>query len=572
MQHESTSVSKPIHRKRSNAKAPRSGKPNLPLNGKMDAIPLREIETMDTKSLYHLAMKDKEVAKMAEARLSETLVNARRILGLPHNYPAEKTFSYLDHLNQYRSYDTNGIRIDGMNWSKGKSTIIRNTTAKTPYEEWRKDSKLHRIGGPARVEWHDNGKLANEEWYKDGKLHRVGGPAKVKWHDSGKRANEEWYKDGKLHRVGEPAKVEWHDSGKRAKEVWYQEGKPLRINAAAIVEWHKNGKLAKEVWYQDGKLHRDGNPASASWYNNGKPAREEWYQDGKPHRINAAAIVDWHENGKPANEIWYQNGKLHRLDGPAVASWHDNGKSAREEWYQNDKCHRLDGAAKIHWYDNGIREEWYQNDKLHRDGAAAIIVWTNEGIKDEEKWYKNGKLHRVGDAAVTTWNNGILFEQKWFQNDKLHRLDGPAVINGWTPGGKWYIEGKEYSAVDFIPALRTYIYRPKWKKSFKLITSVTYLDKVRKSSRAEPGSMQWAYMMGQFQQSHGVGLPKELKNNCMNAGYYAYALVGDSTQPEEVLMVYTKDNLYYIASGMGLHVTKDMDKSELCSLISSATN
>lgn len=515
MQHETTSVSKPVRRKRSNAKA-RSGKPNLPLNGKMNARPLPDIETMDTKSLYHLAMKDKEVAKMAEARLSETLVNARRILGLPHNYPAEKTFSYLDHLNQYRSYDTNGILIDGRNWSKGKCTIIRNITANTSYEEWRKDSKLHRIGGPAKVEWHNNGKLA--------------------------------------------------------KEVWYQEGKPHRINAAAIVEWHKNGKLANEVWYQDGKLHRDGNPASASWYNNGKPAREGWYQDGKQHRINAAAIVGWHENGKLAEEIWYQNGKLHRLDGPAVASWHDNGKSASKKWYQNNKCHRLDGAAKIYWYDNGIciREEWYQNDKLHRDGAAAIIVWTNEGIKYEEKWYKNGKLHRLDGPAVTTWNNGILFEQKWFQNDKLHRIDGPAVINGWTPGGMWYIEGKEYSAADFIPALRTYIYRPKWKKSFKLITPVTYLDKV--SKRAAPGSMKWAYMMGQFQQSHGVGLPKELKNNCMNAEYYAYALVGDSTQPEEVLMEYTKDHLYYIASGMGLHVTKDMNKSELCSLISSATN
>lgn len=427
MQHESTSVSKPIRRKRSNAKA-RSGKPNHPLNGKMDAQPLRDIETMDTKSLYHLAMKDKEVAKMAEARLSETLVNARRILGLPHNYPAEKIFSYLDHHNQYRSYDTNGIRIDGRNWSKGKCTIIRNTTANTSYD------------------------------------------------------------------------------GVKTVNFIELEGQ-LELSGMTMVE-----------------------------------------------------------------EIWYQNGKLHRLDGPAVASWHDNGKSAREEWYQNDKCHRLDGAAKIYWYDNGIciREEWYQNDKLHRDGAAAIIVWTNEGIKDEEKWYKNGKLHRVGDAAVTTWNNGILFEQKWFQNDKLHRLDGPAVINGWTPGGKWYIEGKEYSAADFIPALRTYIYRPKWKKSFKLITPVTYLDKV--SKRAEPGSMKWAYMMGQFQQSHGVGLPKELKNNCMNAGYYAYALVGDSTQPEEVLMEYTKDHLYYIASGMGLHVTKDMNKSELCSLISSATN
>lgn len=376
--------------------------------------------TLDTKTL----------ATPAETSLSRELMDANRALGLPLDYPAEKTFAYLDHLNEYRSYDINGIVIDGLNWSKGNNAIMRTKNQGQPL-------------------------LWNEEWLMGGKLHRIGG--------------------------------------------------------AAIVVYNSKGVLVLQEWYQDGNLHRDDGPASV-------------------HRTEEGILI---------HERWYQNGTLHRLDGPAIT---DN---------------RITGAPRT--------EEWYKNGMLHRIGGAAKTKWNVDKIKTEQEWYVNGKLHRVNEPAIIVLHHdGRMFKQEWYQNGKLHRLDGPAVIAAWLPVGNWYIEGEEYTPAAF----KREISRRKFKKYGNVALAAANFNR---GDTEAPGTMQWAYAMGQFQRSHGVGLPRELKKDCMNAGYYVYGLVGDSQQPEEVLMEYTKDHLYYIASGMGLQVTKDMNKAQLCSLISGSS-
>jgi hypothetical protein len=73
---------------------------------------------------------------------------------------------------------------------------------------WRKNGKIHRIGGPA-IEYVRGAK----EWWHNDKLHRLDGPA-IEWPDDGKH----WYQNGRRHRLGGPA-IEWPNG---YKEYWIE--------------------------------------------------------------------------------------------------------------------------------------------------------------------------------------------------------------------------------------------------------------------------------------------------------------------------------------------------------------
>jgi hypothetical protein len=60
------------------------------------------------------------------------------------------------------------------------------------WEEWFRNGRSHRIGGPARVVRASNGSMLSEEWRVAGELHRVGGPALIERTLDGAKVREEF--------------------------------------------------------------------------------------------------------------------------------------------------------------------------------------------------------------------------------------------------------------------------------------------------------------------------------------------------------------------------------------------
>lgn len=80
---------------------------------------------------------------------------------------------------------------------------------------------------------------------------------------------------------------------------------------------------------------------------------------------------------------------------------------------------------------------------LHRLDGPAV-----EYINDNREWWVEDKLHRINGPAVEWFSEGY---KAWYVDNELHRLDGPTVeFNGYN---QWYIEGVEYSKLEFIEEL-----------------------------------------------------------------------------------------------------------------------
>ena len=188
-----------------------------------------------------------------------------------------------------------------------------------------------------------------------------------------------------------------------------------------------------------------------------------------------------------------------------------------------------------------------------------------------EEWRNDkGQFHRVDGPAFLYWVKGKIVIERWYQYGKLHRLDGPAEI--LSNSVKWCIMGECYSTeAEYRKALAKF----KARAGFKAVRASNRLMSDIKEISGVPGTMVWANQMGQYHSKHGFGLPKELRNReqCMNATYSAYVDQANANEdPVEMSMKYTKDHLYFIAQGLGLHVTRSMDKATLCELISSVKN
>ena len=118
----------------------------------------------------------------------------------------------------------------------------------TVVEEWRKDGKLHRDGGPAYVKRHPDGAVF-EGWYRNGELRREDGPAWVEHRRDG-TAVEEWYEDGVLHREDGPAYVKRHPDG-TVIEGWCRNNRRHREDGPAYVERRPDGTVV-EQWRRNG--------------------------------------------------------------------------------------------------------------------------------------------------------------------------------------------------------------------------------------------------------------------------------------------------------------------------------
>lgn len=80
------------------------------------------------------------------------------------------------------------------------------------------------------------------EWYKDAKLHRINGPAKIEYSESGKIRKEQYYEDGNAHRIDEPAEINYHESGQIQMKCYYKDGTKNRTDGPALIWYSESGK------------------------------------------------------------------------------------------------------------------------------------------------------------------------------------------------------------------------------------------------------------------------------------------------------------------------------------------
>ena len=116
---------------------------------------------------------------------------------------------------------------------------------KIPYKEnYYKDGKLHRIGGPAYKLYYANSKAIGIELYCiEGKKHREDGPAYISYYEDGQISSEQYYKNGKLHREDGPAVIKNNDNGSIKEELYYQNNKLYRSEGPVAVYYDKNGNI-----------------------------------------------------------------------------------------------------------------------------------------------------------------------------------------------------------------------------------------------------------------------------------------------------------------------------------------
>lgn len=102
----------------------------------------------------------------------------------------------------------------------GGPNVVSNKTGEIILEQWlmqitkQGPRKYHRVNGPSYICYRE-GKINSESWYFENKLHRIGGPACIEYHDDGRIKCEKWYVDGKLFRSDGPVKISYYPSGKR---------------------------------------------------------------------------------------------------------------------------------------------------------------------------------------------------------------------------------------------------------------------------------------------------------------------------------------------------------------------
>lgn len=118
--------------------------------------------------------------------------------------------------------------------------------------EYYKYDKVHNDNGPA-YKLYINDKLKCEEYYHLGALHRVNGPASIEYYSNNVVEYEAYYQKDKLHRENGPAKIEYYPNGKVMYKSYYLNGRRHREDGPARIEYDKKGKRIYESYYVNGK-------------------------------------------------------------------------------------------------------------------------------------------------------------------------------------------------------------------------------------------------------------------------------------------------------------------------------
>lgn len=105
---------------------------------------------------------------------------------------------------------------------------------------------------------------------------------------------------------------------------------------------------------------------------------------------------------------------------------------------------------------------------------------------------------------------------------------------------------------DMVEYLTPYAYPPTPEEEIALREIRSHVEK------GAPGSEEWAEAMGRYYSMSGRS-PFTGSEDCMTKTYL---------DRNNMKALYTKDQLYHMAKGMGLKVSKSMRKDEICALIS----
>ena len=124
---------------------------------------------------------------------------------------------------------------------------------------------------------HNLDMFETEQWYQNGKLHRVDGPAEIEY-KNGQKIEELWYRNGVTHRADGPAHT-WI-SGDQRGEAWFYDDREYRDDDLPVCVFYTNGRRSLECWDRDGVPHRDNGPAIIS-YAGDQAIAEKWFQNGK---------------------------------------------------------------------------------------------------------------------------------------------------------------------------------------------------------------------------------------------------------------------------------------------------
>jgi len=255
------------------------------------------------------------------------------------------------------------------------------------YEQWLDDNdQPHSLNdNPAIIEYTNNNIIIRKLWCKHGKIHRLGGPACVEYYDSGKIGNEKWYNNGYNYN---PA-----DLNSSVNTAYYESGEIMFKTFAFDIQEY-NGK----VWTKNkiNNYYRTGELMSESLLNNvgkldfyhlyiNKPTHIDYYKSGNVKR------KEWHFDGLHSIPIDINNTKL-----PSIIEYHENGNKKYEGWYDAESrlgYHRLNGPAKIWYYEDGsiFAEKWYYKDLVSRLEEPAYIEYES-GKVTYEAWYKDDEF------------------------------------------------------------------------------------------------------------------------------------------------------------------------------------
>lgn len=241
------------------------------------------------------------------------------------------------------------------------------------------------------ITYHYDGRTKkNERWEIDGKLHRVDGPAVLEYDEDGQKIREEWFQNNLLHRLNKPARILYDSKGLVTSEHWYEHGIP------------PTGTIIQKLYNPYGGITSQ----CTKTFLLGGSTRTSWFLikvDGTAvlHSTTGPAVLEYDEDGLLLREIWYRNGLKHRsnsnpTDGPTEIEYFPNGIIKTKIWYKDglfDTSH-VCLFNYLSFYDDilKIKSGWtYDLEGNIQDGQSHVSYYKS-GNKKLEQTFGGGKL------------------------------------------------------------------------------------------------------------------------------------------------------------------------------------
>lgn len=139
-------------------------------------------------------------------------------------------------------------------------------TTQVKTRTWYNESnQIHKVNGPAYVEYNKNNTIKILAWFQDGKKHKEDGPAFI-YYKNGIEYCTEWYQLGLRHRTDGPAYIRCNSEAKYEikYEAWFIQGQRHRTDGSAYIIKYlprfDSRKMLQEYWFYEGNLHREKGP------------------------------------------------------------------------------------------------------------------------------------------------------------------------------------------------------------------------------------------------------------------------------------------------------------------------